>query len=108
MKVPKANGGVNRQELAGGTWCEGKSVVHGEPVSCPIPFITREFSELFGTIRGGGYGFEELVVGAAVVAADAEAKLGNVYSLGGVSRGLLDDLGARGRGGLRGHVKATR
>ncbi len=61
---------VDRQELTGGTRGERKGVVHGEPISRPVPFVTGELSELFGAVRCGGDGFEELVVGAAVIAAD--------------------------------------
>ncbi len=72
-----------------------------------MPCIARELGELLGSIRGGGNGLEEFVVGAAVVAAYAEAILGDVHGLGGVGGGLLDDVGAGSRGGLRGHVEST-
>jgi hypothetical protein len=84
---------VNRQELMGGARGERKGVVHVEPVSRPIPFVTGELSELFGAVRCGGDGFEELFVGAAVIAADAKATLRDVHILGAVSGGLLDYVG---------------
>ena len=99
---------VYREELTGGAWGERTGVVHGKPVSRPVPFVPGELGELFGTVRCGRDGFEELVVGAAVITADAEAALCDVYILGGVSGGLLDDVGSRGRGRLRGFVEAAR
>ncbi len=91
----------DRQELTGGARSERKGVVHGEPVSRPVPFVPGELRELFGAVRCGGDGFEELVVGAAVIAADAKATSRDVHILGGVGGRLLDDVGARGRGRLR-------
>jgi len=99
---------VDREELTGGAWGERKGVVHGKPVSRPVPFVPGELSELFGAVRCGGDGFEELVVGAAVIAAYAEAASCDVHILGGVSGCLLDDVGSRGRGRLRGFVEAAR
>ncbi len=87
---------MDGQQLAGWTQGERECVVHRKPVSYPVPCVAREFEfgELLGAIRGSEHGFEKLVVDAGVVAADAEAALGDVYGLRGISRGFLDDVRA--------------
>ena len=107
-RLDEADGGMEGQKFAGRAGGEDEGVVHRITIAFPIQGIPRQLLELIGAVGRSWVGFLQLLIRAAVIAADAEAALGDVGGLGGVGGGLLDDVGSRGRGRLRGLVEAAR